>query len=71
MTFLDSNIVSFEFCEFTNIVLVLIVAVRFSKIRKGFLNTQPIVIKLHIDICDHTDHITHPSTVWIFKLISN
>ena len=39
-----------------NVVLVN----RFSKIPQGFVNMQTIMIKIHVDICDH---ITHPCTV--------
>jgi len=42
-----------------------LVIVRFSKIPKGFVSTQPIVIKLYTDICDH---ITHSSNVSDFKV---
>ena len=43
-------------------------AIRFSKIPQGFVNTQPIVIKLHIYNCDR---ITHHLPSRIFKLIPN
>ena len=46
----------------TNVVLVLLVVVT-----QDFVNRQPVAIILHVGICDH---VTNPSTVSHFKVIS-
>ena len=50
-----------------NVVLLVLVVIRFS-VPYNFVNTQPIVIKLCADICDH---IPYQRTVSDLKLSPN